>query len=450
MHRNETELAVLIAEKVRECGGRAMYVGGLVRDSVRGEISSSKDIDIEVYGLTPEQLRDVLSEVGEVYVKGASFGVFGLRHSDIDIAMPRREQCIGRGHKDFEVFVDPFLSFEKAAERRDFTINAMMQDVLTGEIIDPFGGREDLDAGVLRHVSDSTFAEDALRVFRCAQFAARFGFAVHPDTMVLMRSIDVRALSIERVMSEMEKALMKAERPSLFFEVLRDCGQLDVFFPEIRQLIGVEQNPAFHPEGDVWTHTMMVLDQAARLRDQAKHPLYFMVACLMHDLGKITSSQVQEDGRITSYMHPEAGVPLAEAQLKRLTNDNKLTAYVLNMVLMHMRPCTLANGNSRHRKSRAMFDESVSPEDLILVSMADAYGCGKNRHFGAFEYLNERLQDYYDILKQPMVGGQDLIAAGYRPGQQFKQMIARARQLHFSGIEKEKVLQQLTKEFPAT
>ena len=448
MQRNDSQLALEIAQRVKERGGRAMYVGGLVRDAVRGDESGSKDIDIEVYGLTPDELRETLAEVGEVYVKGASFGVFGLRHSEIDIAMPRQEHCIGRGHKDFEVFVDPFLSFEKAAVRRDFTINAMMQDVLTGEIIDPFGGREDLARGVLRHVSPVTFPEDALRVFRCAQFASRFGYAVHPETMELMRGIDVTHLSHERVMSELEKALMKAERPSLFFQVLRDCGQLSAFFPESERLIGVKQNPQFHPEGDVWNHTLMVIDQAAALRSQTKFPLYYMLSALMHDLGKITSSQVQEDGRITSYMHPEAGVPLAQAQLKRLTNDRKMTDYVLNMVLMHMRPCTLANGNSRLKKSRAMFDESVCPEDLILLAMADAFGCGVNRHFGAWPYLKERLEDYREIMRRPMIGGQDLIAAGYRPGTQFREMIDRAKQLHFSGLDCERVLQQLRAEYP--
>lgn len=448
MQRNEMELATQIAQIVHDRGGRAMFVGGLVRDRISGAPSGSKDVDIEVYGLSPDELRDALSQVGEVFVKGASFGVFGLRHSDIDIAMPRREQCTGRGHKDFDVFVDPFLSYEKAAMRRDFTINAMMQDVLTGEIIDPFGGRSDLQKRVLRHVCDDSFPEDALRVFRCAQFAARFGFDIAPETMQLMRGIDVSQLSHERIMGELEKALLKAQRPSLFFETLRACDQLNAFFPEIAQLIGVEQNPQFHPEGDVWTHTMLVLDQAAALRKHAKYPLYFMLSALMHDLGKITSSQVQEDGRITSYMHPEAGVPLSEAQLKRLTNDSKLTAYVLNMVLMHMRPCTLAAGNSRPKKSRAMFDESVCPEDLILLAMADAFGCGDNRHFGAWPYLKARLEDYYAIIQQPMIGGQDLIRVGYKPGEQFREMLRRARQLHFAGLEKSIALRQLMGEFP--
>ncbi len=447
MQSNDILLAEQIAREVRRRGGRVLYVGGLMRDRLMG-LPEDKDVDVEVYGLSPDELQSVLSGVGDVYTKGASFGVFGLRHSDIDVAMPRRERCTGRGHKDFAVSVDPFLPVEKAAARRDFTVNAILQDVLTGEIIDPFDGRGDLRRGVLRHVSDQSFPEDPLRVFRAAQFAARFEFAIAGETMALMRAIDVSQLSRERVFAELEKALLKARQPSRFFDALRRCGQLEAFFPEIQRMQGVEQNPQFHPEGDVWVHTMQVLDQAAALRDRAKHPLYFMLSALMHDLGKITSSQVQADGRITSYMHPEAGVPLAEQQLRRLTSDAKLTAYVRNMVLLHMRPCTLAAGNSRLKKSRMLFDASVCPEDLILLAQADAFGCGSNRRFGAGPYLEARLRDYYQIIQQPMVTGQDLIRAGYRPGKAFKDMLSLARQLHFSGLDRERALRQLMGEYP--
>ena len=449
MQSNDIQLAHVIADRVHQRGGRVLFVGGLVRDRLMG-LPEDKDVDVEVYGLRPEALQQLLSEIGDVYMKGAAFGVFGLRHSDIDIAMPRQERCTGRGHKDFSVYVDPFLPVEKAAARRDFTVNAMMQDVRTGEIIDPFDGQSDLHRGILRHVTDQSFPEDPLRVFRAAQFAARFEFSIADETMALMRTIDVSQLSHERVFSELEKALLKANRPSLFFETLRSCGQLTDYFPELERMQGVEQNPQFHPEGDVWVHTMRVLDQAASLRDKARHQLYFMLSALMHDLGKITSSQVQPDGRITSYMHPEAGVPLAEQQLARLTNDAKLTAYVRNMVLLHMRPCTLAAGQSRPKKTRMLFDESICPEDLILLSMADAFGCGENRHFGAGPYLAERLEDYYEIMKQPMVTGQDLIRAGYHPGEQFKDMLRFARQLHFSGLDREHAMKQLMGEYPLT
>lgn len=178
---------------------------------------------------------------------GASFGVYGLRGYDIDIAMPRQEEATGRGHKDFKIYVDPFLGTYKAAMRRDFTINAMMQDVLTGEIIDHFGGQEDLKKGVLRHVNPHTFAEDPLRVLRAAQFAARFSFSIAPETIELSQTMDLTTLAHERVMSELEKALLKAAHPSIFFEQMHKMNQLDDWFLHLTQLIGVKQPKKYPP-----------------------------------------------------------------------------------------------------------------------------------------------------------------------------------------------------------
>ena len=169
-------MARKIARAVAEAGGRAYFVGGYVRDRLLGQ--ENKDIDMEVHRVPVDALERILDSLGERLTMGVSFGVMGLRHYGLDIAMPRSETATGRGHKDFAVFVDPFLGEEKAASRRDFTINAMMEDVLTGEILDPFGGRDDLSRGVIRHVCDRSFTEDPLRVLRAAQFAARFGFTV--------------------------------------------------------------------------------------------------------------------------------------------------------------------------------------------------------------------------------------------------------------------------------
>ncbi len=163
-----------------------MLVGGVVRDGLMGV--RCKDIDIEVYGMAPQALRALLSELGQVIEKGASFGVFGLAHSNIDVAMPRRERRTGDRHTDFDVAVDPDLSFEAASMRRDFTINAMMRDALTGELVDLWGGQADLENRVIRHVNDKTFPEDALRVFRAAQFAARLQAEIAPETMALCAS----------------------------------------------------------------------------------------------------------------------------------------------------------------------------------------------------------------------------------------------------------------------
>ena len=184
-----------IAEKVKDTGGRAFYVGGYVRDRLLS--IENKDLDIEVHGITPEQLYAILEELGKPKTVGSSFGVYNLRGYDVDVAMPRKETATGRGHKDFEITVDPFIGYEKAARRRDFTINAMIEDVLTGEVVDLFHGREDLENKVLRCVNPVTFVEDPLRVLRAAQFASRFEFTIDPETMELCRTIDLSTLSKE-------------------------------------------------------------------------------------------------------------------------------------------------------------------------------------------------------------------------------------------------------------
>ena len=195
-----------IAKSVKDAGGRTFYVGGFVRDKLLG--IENKDVDIEVHGIEPDTLYSILESIGEPLSFGKSFGVYALKGEDLDIAMPRRERATGRGHRDFEIEVDPFIGTYAAAKRRDFTINALMEDVLTCEIIDHFGGREDLSRGVIRHIDDASFIEDPLRVLRAAQFAARFGFAVDPSTIELCRGIDLSALSRERVEEELRTALL--------------------------------------------------------------------------------------------------------------------------------------------------------------------------------------------------------------------------------------------------
>ena len=434
-----------LAAAVAAAGGRAYYVGGFVRDGVMG--LACKDIDIEVYGIEPQKLREVLAGLGEVYDRGASFGVLGLRHSDIDVAMPRTESRTGARHTDFDVCVNPFLDPREASRRRDFTINAMMQDVLSGGILDFYGGRQDLQNGVIRCVHPETFVEDALRVFRAAQFAARLDARIEADTLALCRSMDVTALSVERIFGEAEKALVKAEKPSVFFRELREMDHLKEFFPELESTVGVEQNPKFHPEGDVFEHTMLTLDAAAGLRKRAEWPLGFMLSALMHDLGKVVATEVQEDGRITAYGHEVLGLDMVERQLRRITSHEKLIAYVKNQTELHMRPNMLAGANSRKKKTRQLFDLSLCPNDLILLSRADATGKTDEPYDAGNEaWLRERLEDYLQCIRRPMVTGKDLIAAGLRPDARFAALIHRARMLHFSGIEKRNALRQVLAE----
>ena len=332
--------------------------------------------------------------------------------------------------------------------RRDFTINAMMQDVLSGEIVDCWGGREDLKRRIIRCVSEKTFPEDALRVFRAAQFSARFRAEIESETLELCREIDVSCVTHERVFEEMSKAFLKADEPSIFFRALRRMNHLKEFFPELQACIGVPQSPKYHPEGDVFEHTMLVIDCAAKLRARAVNPLGFMLSALFHDLGKVVATEIHEDGRITAYGHEVLGLDTVRTQMLRLTNNQKLIRYVLNLTELHMRPNKLAECRSKKKKTRDLFDRCICPEDLILIARADASGKLDKPYPDENEvFLRERLTDYRAVVARPMVGGDDLIRAGVKPGVQMKDMIARARQLHFSGIEKKNALKMVLGEY---
>lgn len=441
--RNDRKMAHKIAEIVSDRGGKVYYVGGYVRDKILGK--ANKDIDVEVYGVSPDELKDIVSSLGTLKTQGASFGVYNLKGYDIDIAQPRKETATGRGHKDFEVFVDPFISEDRAAKRRDFTMNAMMQNVLTGEIVDPFDGQTDLKNGLIRHVDDVTFAEDPLRVFRAAQFAARFDFDVAPETLSLMKTMDVSALSKERVYGEMKKAMLKAEKPSKFFEVLREASLLKDWFPELERLIGCEQDSEYHPEGDVWTHTMLVLDEAAKRRDKVENPEFFMVAALCHDMGKPDTVSRDEDGRIHTYAHDKAGVPVARQFLDRLNADVRLHEYVLEMVEHHMEPHECFNNKSRVKSTNHRFDGVHYPADLCQLAVSDISGKeGEQERAKAEEaFLLERLDIYKKRAAEPMVNGSDLIAMGMKPSPEFSQILALSRKMHFSGVEKQAVLKDI-------
>lgn len=450
---DDKKLSTAIAQAVAEAGGRAFLVGGIVRDRLLG--IESKDIDIEVHGVEPQRLELILEKVAPrreegkksgCFTKGASFGVYGIYGSSIDIAMPRTEAATGRGHKDFEVFVDPFIGTWKAAERRDFTINAMMQDILSGEILDEFGGKEDLEKGILRHITDDGFREDPLRVFRAAQFAARFNFRVAPETIKLCSSMDTGALSRERVMGELEKALLKAEKPSIFFEVLREMNQLHTWFAELEPLIGLEQSPIYHPEGDVWIHTMQVLDNAAEVLHTEKHrpsnEKGFMLSALMHDLGKaVTTAEI--DGRIRAINHEIAGLEIARSLLGRLTSEKSLHFYSLNMIKLHMRPNMLAGQNSGVKATNRLFDESVDPVGLVLLARCDRRHEADGEMSVAYEeFLWERLEIFNEMMAKPFVKGEDLIAAGIEQDKAFGEILGLAHKLRLAGVPKREALAQ--------
>lgn len=440
MKNTELETARKIAAEVGVCGGKAYFVGGCVRDELLG--LESKDIDIEVHGIEPSALEEILDRVGTRAEFGKSFGVYSVKGTHIDIAMPRKESATGRGHRDFKIDIDPYIGEENAARRRDFTVCALMKDALTGEIFDFFGGIGDLEKGVIRHVNDDSFAEDPLRVLRAAQFAARFGFTVADETLAICRKMDVSALPRERVFEELKKALLGAKKPSVFFEFLRAVGALDVWFPELQALIGVEQNEKHHAEGDVWVHTMMVMDEAAKRRGAAKQPLAFMLSAVAHDFGKALCTE-RVNGEIHAYGHENEGIALAKAFMKRLTGEKALTSYVLNMVELHMQPNAKAAHGSSVKSTNKMFWQSTEPGDLILLALSDAYGKVAPRPFYDTEpFLRERFALYEEYMARPYVNGSDLIAAGIPQGADFSEILAYAHKLRLAGIEKESALRQ--------
>src|SRR5262249_55213354 len=366
-----------LSRAVREAGGRALLVGGCVRDALMG--AQPKDWDLEVYGLAPERLRELLDQFGTVNVVGEAFTVYKLG-ADLDVSIPRRERKAGRGHRGFVIEGDPSMSFVEAARRRDFTINAILQDPLTNEIIDPFDGRRDLELGVLRAVSADTFGEDSLRVLRAAQFAARFEFRIEPETVELCRTIDLSDLPAERVWGELEKLLLRARRPSIGLGWLQALGVLEKLFPEINALVDVPQDPEWHPEGDVFVHTRLTIDRAHELIDELSYArqVTVMLAALAHDFGKPATTEFIE-GRLRSRGHEAAGVPPAESFLKRL-NVHTIDGYdvrnqVISLVREHLKP-------GEFFKKRGEVGEGAfrrlarrcEPDLLYRVAKADSLG----------------------------------------------------------------------------
>ncbi len=333
-----------LSSLVQAAGGRAYLVGGPVRDALCG--TPVADLDFEIYGLAPERLEQVLRALGPVDAVGRAFSVFKLRVEgrEVDVALPRTERKVARGHKGFAVTGDPFLDPREACRRRDFTINAILYDPLSGSLLDFFGGQGDLAAGLLRAVDPATFPEDPLRVYRAAQFAARLGLTIEAGTISLCRTVNLAELPPERVYGEICKILLRASEPSRGFHALRDLGALG-YFPELDALVNVPQDPAWHPEGDVWVHTLLALDEAARLR--ARFPeeadrLALMLGVLCHDLGKplttYQETQGKKAGHIVSPDHDRAGEEPTRRLLARLTRETRLTERVVRLVRAHLRP----------------------------------------------------------------------------------------------------------------
>jgi len=406
-----------------------------------------KDWDVEVYGIEPARLRHLLDQYGEVNIVGEAFTVYKIG-SHTDVSLPRRERKSGRGHRAFVIEGDPAMTIDEATTRRDFTINAILQDPLTREILDPFDGQKDLDARVLRAVSPETFAEDSLRVLRAAQFAARFEFTVEPDTVKLCQAIDLSDLPAERIWGEMEKLLWRAQRPSIGLEWLRALGAVNQLFPELRALIDVPQEPEWHPEGDVWIHTLLTVDRAREMVQELDYPrqITVMLAALCHDFGKPATTAFI-DGRIRSREHEEGGVRPAVDFLDRL-NIHTLDGYdvraqVVALVRDHLKPGEFYKrraevGDGAFRR----LARKCEPDLLYRVAKADSLGRNAENvpHEKWFtaeaqEWFIERAREL-DVTSSPpapILLGRHLLELGLEPGPRIGEITKAVYEMQLDG-----------------
>jgi len=428
---------VRLVSALRAAGGRPYVVGGAVRDGLRG--LPVKDYDVEVFGLPPERLEPVLAGHGRVDAVGQAFRVYKLSGVEglegaLDVTVPRRDSKVGPGHRGIAVEGDPGLSVEEAARRRDFTMNAMLLDPATGDILDPWGGRRDLDARLLRAVDARTFGEDPLRALRAVQFAARFELSVDPATAALCASMPLAELPSERVFGEIEKLLLKARRPSIGLGLLKEWGMLPTVAPELVPLEATAQDPGWHPEGDVWAHTLQVVDAAADLRDglgdDQPRQLAVMLGALCHDLGKPPTTRF-EDGRIRSPGHEEAGLPPTRSLLDRWSVHTLLgydvREQVLGLVAHHLKPGQLYDERDRVGDGAIRrLARKCEPDLLYRVAKADCLG----RRPGAFEpvameWFLERVRQLDVAVRppDPILKGRDVLVLGVPPGREVGRIV---------------------------
>ena len=427
----------VVAELVKRAGGRALLVGGCVRDGLLG--LSPKDFDIECFGISGQDLQRALEAEFELDLVGISFGVIKLKHLEIDVAMPRRETKLGLGHRAFGMEYDPTLTIEQASARRDFTVNAIYKDPLTDEILDPWNGRADLEKRILRHVSPH-FVEDPLRVLRGMQFVARFDLTPAPETIEVCREMTPEGLAPERLFGEWEKLLVQGVKISKGLNFLKDVGWVK-YYPELERLIGCKQDPEWHPEGDVWNHTCCCLDAFAKEREEGRgkreEDLVVGLAVLCHDFGKpACTSYDPVKKRIRSLGHDEEGVEPTLAFLRRLTNEERLLKEVPPLVRLHMRPFAMWRDKSSDGAIRRLAAKVVRIDRLIRVAAAD--DAGRPPFPSEPEPLKwlaeqaERLR-VADSAPKPIVQGRDLIALGMKPGVEFGKILKAAYEAQLDG-----------------
>ena len=449
-----------ILKDLQKIGATPILVGGSVRDYFLN--IPIKDYDIEIFGINSlEIIQNCLEKFGSVKLVGKSFGVLTLRVNkyDFDFALPRTETKIGLSHQDFEVITNASLSFKEAAIRRDFTINAIGYDFFKEEFIDPFDGIEDLKTKTIKHINDKTFIEDSLRVYRAVAFASRFNFKIEEKTKELCKQIvlknELKYLPKERVYEEFKKLFLKSSKPSIGFELMRELGILK-YFSELQALINCIQEPEYHPEGDVWVHTMMALDEMARILKEENiendyKELYLFYSILCHDFGKPFCTE-EINGKITSHKHESLGIEPTISFLSKITNEKKFIEIVCSLVKNHLAPFQLYKTESSLKAVKRL-SLKVNIEDLCLVCLADCLGRtiqDKEKCPKATSWLLTKAKelDIHNEPIKPIIQGRDLIKLGFKPSNKFKEILEFAFDLQLDEhLEKEIIIKKIIERY---
>ena len=447
-------LMIPIVDSINQAGGRALLVGGAVRDLfLRRPI---KDSDIEVHGLKLDQIQKILERFGHVSLVGKSFGVLRLNGLDVDWSVPRRDSS---GRKP-SVVIDPLMPLQDAFRRRDLTINAMGIDLKSYELLDPFGGLNDLKKGILRATDPELFVEDPLRFFRVMQFVGRFEMKPDRQLNQICKKMDLSTISRERIEDEFNKLFLKSKRPSLGINWLRIIGRLKEIMPELNETIGIEQDAKWHPEGDVYIHTLEALDAVANMTiKDSKQKLLFMWAALCHDLGKLKTTHDWGGGRISAYGHERAGIPLAKKLLKRFTQNKELIANVCSLVEHHMQPGQFIKNKA---KSAAYKRLALKLAPNITLEMLAQFACADKlaRNPAGEPYLLQSVigkklcKDEFAFMKKaknlnvlrevegPILQGRDLKGL-VEPGPQMGKLLKKAYEIQLEeGINDKKELEK--------
>ncbi|HKJ83057.1 MAG TPA: HD domain-containing protein [Mariprofundaceae bacterium] len=438
IHLDASDAVTRICRHLNEAGGHAYLVGGCVRDMMLHR--TPKDMDIEVYGLTEKEIGHILGKLGHCETVGRSFGVIKcwMENLEVDVALPRQEYKIASGHRGFRVQTDPHLAPETASSRRDFTINAMMFDPISEILFDFHGGERDLDAGVLRHISPA-FAEDPLRVLRAMQFAARFDLELHPDTALLCQQLlcEAGTLAVERIWQEWRK-WAEGRYPSRGLTVLQQSGWLELY-PELTALIDCPQNPKWHPEGNVWTHTLQVVDWAAEVAEHhdwhGQQRWLLVFSALTHDFGKPAVTITDDTGTIRSPNHAIEGVALARHFFSRIGAPATLTRNIEPLIREHL---THMHGQPTDRAVRRLA-QRLEPANIELwEALVEADASGRAPHppsRPALAWLQkaETLTSHRGT-PPPLLTGKMLLELGMSPGPEMGEVLSAAYGAQLDGV----------------